>query len=243
MAFFLTAITCTKDPVGPGNNTGTVTDIDGNVYHMVKIGNQMWTVENLRVTKYNDGTLIPNITVDSVWNSSEFTQIGAYCYQNNTNNLETIRKFGALYNWYVVEPLNPRKVAIQGWHVPDTTEWNILENYLIANGYNWDGTTTGNKVAKSVAATTDWNLSSQPGAIGNELSKNNKSGFSALPGGFRNSDGQFSAQNIGDYWWSANRYGNFNSLYRLTAYNLDYINRSNCSKCCGFSLRLVRDFK
>ncbi len=84
-------------------------------------------------------------------------------------------------------------------------EWTKLENYLIANGYNYDGTTTGNKIAKSMAATTYWNSYANAGAIGNILPANNSSGFSALPGGYRGNEGSFF--NIGNtgVWWSSLR--------------------------------------
>ena len=109
-------------------------------------------------------------------------------------DLENIKKFGALYNWYAVNTL---KLAPKGWHVPNDAEWDTLQNYLTTNGYNWDGTTKENKIAKALAARTDWAFSKDSGAIGNDLTKNNRSGFSALPGGSRNygghgfSDGKF----------------------------------------------------
>ena len=129
---------------------GTITDFDGNGYQAVKIGNQVWTVENLRTTKYNDGTAIPYVTDSAAW--VNLTTPG-YCYFNNMVNADSIRKFGALYNWYAVDT---KKLAPAGWHVPTDAEWDTLENYLIANGYNWDGTTDSNKIAKSLAAKTDW---------------------------------------------------------------------------------------
>jgi uncharacterized protein (TIGR02145 family) len=134
----------------------TIEDIDGNVYRIVKIGNQLWTVENLRVTKYNDGSAIQLVAGNSAWAA---LSTPGYCYYNNTTNADSIKKFGALYNWYVVNPSvnpsNPKKVAPVGWHVPTDEEWTILENYMIVNGYNWDGTTTGNKIAKSLATKAD----------------------------------------------------------------------------------------
>src|ERR1035441_4507351 len=96
-------------------SAGTVTDIDGNVYQTVKIGNQIWTVENLRVTRFNDGTAIPldtsTATWDSIWNNG--LTIPAYCYYNNMTNTDSIKKWGALYNWYAV---NTGKLAPKGWH-------------------------------------------------------------------------------------------------------------------------------
>ena len=113
----------------------TVKDADGNVYTTVKIGNQVWTVENLRTTKYNDGSAIPLVTDSAAW--VNLTTPG-YCYYNNTTNADSIKKYGALYNWYAVDT---KKLAPAGWHVPTDAEWDTLQNYLIANGYNWDGTT------------------------------------------------------------------------------------------------------
>jgi uncharacterized protein (TIGR02145 family) len=186
----LLVITGEYDPVSADNDTGTVTDIDGNVYQTVKIGNQVWTVENLRTTRYNDGISINLITDSAAWSKSLIrygaawskASKGAYCYYNNMTDADSIKKYGALYNWYAIDT---KKLAPKGWHVPTNAEWDTLQNYLIANGYNWDGTTTGNKIAKSMAAQTDWKTDTNPGATGNDLFKNNKSGFSALPGGWR----------------------------------------------------------
>lgn len=154
---------------------GMVIDIDGNIYQTTKIGNQIWTVENLRTTKYNDGTAIPNIIDTDEWTS---TNDGAFCYYNNDENNK--EKYGALYNWYAV---NTGKLAPVGWHVPSHAEWDTLVDYLIANGYNWDGTTIGNKTGKSVATKTDWWISNKTGAVGNDLPSNNSSYFSAIPVG------------------------------------------------------------
>ncbi len=161
-----------------------------------------------------------------------------YCYYNNTTNADSIKKYGALYNWYAV---NTKKLTPTGWHVPTDAEWDTLKNYLIANGYNWDGTTTGNKIAKSLAAKTDWVTSTDSGAIGNDLTKNNSSGFSALPGGFRYYYGSF--YNIGylGYWWSATEYDASDAWDRLLSYGYDYLHRSDYGKGCGLSVRLLRD--
>jgi uncharacterized protein (TIGR02145 family) len=242
IAFFLTAITCTKDPVGPGpvNITGTVVDIDGNVYTTVKIGKQEWMVENLRTTRYNDGTAIPLVTDSAEW--SRLTTPGYCWYLNDINNKN---KYGALYNWYTVNPENTKKLAPKGWHVPDTTEWKTLENYLIANGYNWDVTTTGNKIAKSLAAKTDWRTTTIPGTIGCDLITNNKCGFSSLPGGCRNSDG-FSDQNYGDYWWSTTAVVAAGVWYHFLRYDRNYLGRNNAQAyvcgCCGILCDLNKNY-
>ncbi len=212
----------------------SVADIDGNVYHIVKIGNQSWTVENLRTTRYNDGASIPHITDNTSWiNDSS----GAFCYYNNDSATNAV-KYGALYNWYAV---NTGKLAPAGWHVPDSADWDILQNFLIANGYNWDGTTTGNKIGKSMAAKTDWASSSTSGAIGNDLTKNNMSGFSALPGGYRGTNGN--SVGIGQYsdWWSTTEHNASNANYCNLNYLNDHLGGTYLVKECGFSVRLVKD--
>jgi uncharacterized protein (TIGR02145 family)/uncharacterized repeat protein (TIGR02543 family) len=212
----------------------TIKDYDGNVYNTITIGTQTWMVENLRTTKYNDGTSIPHVTDSTAWSS---LATPGYCYYNNTTNADSIKKFGALYNWYTVNT----GILISGWHVPDTTEWNTLQNYLIANGYNWDGTTTDNKIAKSMATTTDWSSSMTDGAIGNDLTKNNSSGFSALPSGFRISDGTFYDQSGFGYWWSASEFVVSSACYRYLGYDCDFLYRNYLSESCGISVRLVKD--
>jgi uncharacterized protein (TIGR02145 family) len=229
-AFLLSACLVNAD-----DNTGSVTDIDGNVYQTVKIGNQVWIVENLRTTKYNDGTPIPLVTDTTAWKA--LTTPG-YCYYNNTTHADSIKKYGALYNWYAVDT---KKLAPKGWHVPTDAEWTILENYLIANGYDWDGTTTDNKIAKSMAAKTDWQTYTKSGAIGNDLSKNNRSGFSALPGGYRVDNGLFSTIGLNGDWWSASEYDASNAYTRYLICVHDDLNRDYDRKSCGFSVRLLRD--
>jgi uncharacterized protein (TIGR02145 family) len=219
-------------------SAGTVTDADGNVYQTVKIGNQVWTVENLRVTKYNDGSGVPFDTSTSTWNSATTPK---YCFYNNTTNAESIKKFGALYNWYVVNPANPKKIAPTGWHVPSDAEWDTLQNYLIGKGYNWDATISGNKIAKSLATKTDWNTYSTIGTIGCDLTKNNSSGFSALPGGFRYFNGNFYHQSDHGYWWSATEDYLSSTYYRYLYCVIDNLYRFYLSKSCGFSVRLLRD--
>ena len=215
-----------------------LTDADGNMYQTVQIGNQEWMAENLRTTKYNDGEPIPNIISDATWDSCNYTEIGAYCYFENTTDSDSIKKYGALYNWYAV---NTGKLAPAGWHVPADSEWTILENYLITNGYTYDGTTTGNKIAKAMAAKTDWAASEVEGTIGNDLSTNNKSGFSALPGGYRDSKSNFFNQGYIGLWWSAPEYNASNSSCPYLDNVSESLHRYNFNMGCGCSVRLLRD--
>jgi uncharacterized protein (TIGR02145 family) len=212
-------------------------DIDGNTYHTIKIGKQVWTVENLKTTKYNDGTAIPLVSDKGTWSSYNDDKKHAYCWYNDDKSKN--EKYGALYNWYAV---NTGKLAPKGWHVPTDAEWTELEEYLIANGYNWDGSKEGNKIAKALAAKTDWNSDNDSGKIGNDLGKNNRSGFSALPGGCRNDDGSFSYVGKYGHWWSATERDASRAYYRYLYYFLEHLTRSGYDgKGCGFSVRLLRD--
>jgi uncharacterized protein (TIGR02145 family) len=223
-------------------NAGNVTDADGNVYQSVKIGNQIWTVQNLRVTHSNDGSAIAIDTSSATWSydtSGYLDTTAKYCFYNNSTDAVYQKKWGALYNWYAV---NMGKLAPSGWHVPTDAEWDTLQNYLIANGYNWDGTTSGNKIAKAIAARTDWyEYPDYSGAPGYNLSTNNSSGFSALPGGHRIVGGNFHDQSDSGYWWSATENSWSFAYYRPLFYSLEYLYRNSIYKSWGFSVRLVRD--
>jgi uncharacterized protein (TIGR02145 family) len=239
LLFCLIAITCAQGSAGslPVNKTGTtVSDIDGNVYATVKIGNQIWMAENMRTTKYNDGTVIPNVADKTAWR--KLTTPG-YCYYNNTTNVDSIKKYGALYNYYTVDM---KKLAPTGWHVPTNAEWDTLNNYLIAKGYNSDNTTTGSRVAKSMAAKTDWAADTTPWSIGNDLTKNNSAGFSALPGGCRDTSGVFHGIGSRGYWWGLWRSDPYTAS-RALFYDSDDIIFGVLSIPKGFgeSVRLIKD--
>ena len=214
-----------------------IKDIDGNVYTEIKIGKQVWMVENLRTTKFNDGSSIINITSEEQWNDASRP---GYCwYDNDIDNKNT---YGALYNWYAVESgiLCPK-----GWHVPSDAEWTQLEEYLIANAYNYDGTTEGNKIAISLASANGWQSSSNIGAIGNDNTAydayRNKSGFTALPGGYRDPDGTFDYIGISGSWWSSTELNTYNAWDRYLSYRFSDVYRGSNSKECGFSVSCLRD--
>jgi uncharacterized protein (TIGR02145 family) len=225
---------------------GMVTDFDGNTYNTVKIGNQVWMSENLKTAKYNDGTPISNLIVDATW-ASAIT--GAYCDYSNTPANSTT--YGRLYNWYAVDNNLATKVASNGgknvcptgWHVPSDAEWTTLESYLIANGYNYDGTTTGNKIAKALASTTLWTSSATTGAVGNTdyPDKRNATGFTVRPGGGRLDNGTFF--NIGDYglWWSSTGNSSTDAWDRNMLYFDITVYRGVDNKKRGFSVRCVKD--
>ena len=209
-------------------NVQNVTDADGNVYQSVRIGNQVWTVVNLKTTKYNDSTPIPNVTDATVWSNCT---TGAYSYYDNNDSNKS--KYGALYNWYAVAT---GKLAPKGWHVPTDAEWDTLQNYLIGNGYNWDGTTSGDKIAKAMAAKTDWYPSDDVGNLGNNPGSNNNTWFSALPGGYRFDDGFFRNQSLSGFWWSATESLASRAFGRNLYYGNEGLGRDGNVKPNGFSI-------
>ena len=225
--------TITTPPIGTVTY-GSTTDQNGNTVKTVQIGTQTWFAENLKTTTYNDGTTIPNVTDGTAWAA---LTTGAQCdYDNTPANTTT---YGKLYNWYAV---NTGKLCPTGWHVPSDAEWTTLQTYLIANGYNYDGSTTGNYIAKSMASTTGWNSSTSTGAIGNTPSTNNKSGFTALPGGGRFSNGNF--LNIGNFgfWWSSTEDDADLAYGRYLGYGGSILGSSySYAKVSGFSVRCLRN--
>lgn len=231
--FLLTAYSCKKDD---NINNNTVTDIDGNVYHSVTIGTQVWMVENLKTTRYNDGNTIPKINDIAAW--SALSTPGVCTYNNTTN---TINTYGRLYNWYAV---NTGMICPVGWHVPTDAEWTTLENYLMANGYNYDGSTTGNKYAKALASNTGWNSFTTVGAVGNTdyAAKRNATGFTALPGGVLDAN-QKTFNSIGNYgiWWSSSEGNTLSAWDRGVDYSLSTVGRLSVAKRHGFSVRCLKD--
>jgi uncharacterized protein (TIGR02145 family) len=210
------------------------TDADYNNYPVVQIGTQVWMVENLKTTKYRDGSPTPNVTDNTEWGN---LTTGAYCNYNNDAAIGN--KYGKLYNWYAAN--SNKNLAPTGWHIPTDAEWATMEKYLIASGYNYDGTTTNNMLAKALAAITDWPISTGTGTPGNRLTKNNLSGLTALPGGFRDYDGTY--QDIGGSgnWWSSTELDTGYAWDRAVNKNFRNMFSFWVHKSCGYSVRCVRD--
>lgn len=172
----------------------TVTDIEGNIYNTVSIGKQIWMAENLRVTKFRDGSPVTE----------------SWAYNNDNAN---VAAYGRLYTYTVA---SGGTICPTGWHVPSSTEWSILGSYLIMNGYNYDGsipstdpysgpaTYNNNKIGKSLTSATGWSTSNITGAAGSEdfPEKRNLSGFDAKPGGMYFLDGRFYFLGSIGIWWS-----------------------------------------
>jgi uncharacterized protein (TIGR02145 family) len=207
---------CKKDDINIPEDT--VTDIDGNIYHTVSIGTQVWMVENLKTTKYRDGTSIPYVTDDTAWGD---LTTGAYCdYNLSPSNSDT---YGRLYNWYAAN--DARNIAPTGWHVPTDAEWSTLITYLGGESI------AGGKLKE--IGTTHW-ASPNTGAT-------NETGFTGLPGGVRVEVGSFS--NIGyiGYWWSCTEINSGYAWYRRMHYDPGSFVRNGDPKLIGGSIRCVKD--
>ena len=202
----------------------TVVDYDGNVYDTVHIGSQVWLKQNLKVTHFANGVPIPNRT--TAWEDTA----AAYCdYNNNPNNSIS---YGRLYNWYAVSNVN--NLCPNGWHVPSNGEWNIMVKYLDISTDTtiggWVGTTIGDQLKES--GTIHW-------ASGNNGT--NSSGFTALPGGFREIDDSFNSIGYTSYWWTTSVYAPWYALNRALFYDFATISWGASPKPSGFSVRCIKN--
>ncbi len=204
----------------PNLSYGTVTDIDGNVYKTITIGTQTWMAENLRSTKYNDGTTIQKITSNTDWKN---LSTAAYCTYNNTTRVDSISVYGCLYNWYAV---NTGKLSPSGWHIPSKAEWQTLIDYL-------GGLDIAGGKMKEISL-LHW---SSP-----NTSATNESGFTGLPAGERYGDvGTFVHLNYNACYWSTTAEGVATAWGR----NLSNIAGSSLqdgdSQNNGWSIRCIKD--
>ena len=224
------------------NQSGTVTDQDGNTYDYLTYGDQVWTVDNAEMVTYRDGTQIPEETDATQW---ENLTTGAWSYINNDPTKEKV------YNWYAVmgvydatsltDPSLRKEFAPEGWHVPSDDEWTTLENYLITNGYNYDGSTSDEKIAKAMASSNDWNSSNTIGAVGYEQNTNNSSEFNAYPNGLREGYGAFNFIGRSSVFWTSTQLDSNSARNRDIYYNRGYIENYSAFLNYGFSVRFVRD--
>ncbi len=185
----------------PTNGYGAdITDAENNTYKTVIIGTQQWMAENLKVSKYSDGTTIPNITDNTQWSN---LTTGAWTYYNNDPANNT--KYGKLYNWYAVSPTTNgnKNVCPTGWHVPTDAEWMVLIDYL-------GGTSVAGGKMKEVG-TTSW--------ISPNTDATNTSLFTGLPGGFRDNNGNYFNIGYDGDWWSSTEGNTSNAWWRNLNYN------------------------
>jgi len=217
-----------------GENPTYTDPRDGKVYKTIKIGDQIWMAENLdylpSINKFTSrSSTNPRYYVNG-YLGTDTAEAKA------TDNYKT---YGVLYNWPAAKTVSP-----EGWHLPSNAEWTQLENYLIDNGYGYGG--SGDDIAKSLAATTNWEYSSNPGTPGNDLSSNNSSGFTALPGGGFIGRILYKPGRFGCWWsgteknsgsaWSRSLVNTNAAIFRPAPHQIHYQ-----AKYMGFSVRCVRN--
>jgi uncharacterized protein (TIGR02145 family) len=197
-----------------------LTDIDGNVYNTVTIGNQIWMTANLKTTKYCDSTEIPHVTYNTDWISLSKP---AYCFYKN-NETANKNEYGAFYNWFAV---NTGKLCPTGWHVPSEAEWTILADYL---GGESDA---GGKLKEM--GTIHW-ISPNTGAT-------DDFGFTARPGGYRTglASGSFRAIGYIGWWWASTESDLFWARSRTMAFDVSEIIKGQGLKRNGYSVRCVKN--
>jgi uncharacterized protein (TIGR02145 family) len=209
-----------------------VTDIDGNTYQSVSNCGLTFTKQNLNVSKYSDGTPIPEVTDATQWAN---LTTGAWCYYNNTTVNGTT--YGKLYNWYAVvgiydaasatNPALRKKLAPAGWHVPTDAEWTQLTDCL-------GGETVAGGKMKSTS--TLWQSPN--------IAATNTSGFTGLPGGYRVNGGTFDKIGGSGFWWSSSEDDTTDACYRFLNYGFGYCysySSFGYNKGNGFSVRCFLD--
>lgn len=249
LSFFLVSLTsCHKEEPNSNDNNqvlqNAVTDIDGNSYDAIQIGNQVWMTDNLRTTRYADGSTIP------LGDSNSYTEPYRYApglNQSSEENMSNAAQYSYLYNWSAVmnvassstsNPSGVQGICPDGWHVPSDAEWTELTTYVKSQP-NYLSSGSAEHIAKALAATWGWNSSNMTDVPGNNPSTNNSTGFSAPPAGYWD-DG---THNFGGkaYFWSATE-GYNQDAYGLEIHN-DYeiVQRYNDYKYVGLSVRCIRN--
>ena len=217
----------------------SITDVEGNIYQSVTNCGLTFTNQNLNVSKYTDGTPIPQVTDPTQWAN---LTTGAWCYYNNT--IANGTTYGKLYNWYAVAGIydaasltNPalrKKLAPNGWHIPSDSEWSSFINCLDPNA---DGGNIFPNAAGGKMKSTGTSLWQSP-----NTDATNASGFTGLSGGWRVNNGVFLFIGLRGYWWSISEEV---SLVGAWFCGLNYdngsVNSYNGEKWLGFSVRCVRD--
>ena len=210
---------------------GFLTDYDGNVYKTVKIGNQIWMAENLKVTHYADGTAIPLVESSTSWDALGYTDKAMCYYDNSTTNADT---YGALYTWSAAmnsdtsstaNPSGIQGACPDGWHLPSDAEWTELVNFIADDGYS-------DQEGTALKSITGWY---------NDGNGTDNYGFRTLPAGYRQYYGTF--YNLSHYatFWSATEYYDSDAWYRRLYYNYSDVRRYDINKNFGSSVRCVKD--
>ena len=220
---FISAVVLSASLLGQGQGLGlNIKDVEGNTYKTVQIGTQVWMAENLKTSKYNDGSTITKITDDTQWGNNT---TGAWCYYNNDAANNT--KYGKLYNWYAVsKKTNGNKnICPTGWHVPSGDEWDVLIWYL--GGPN----DAGGKMKE--VGMTNWTSPNSEAT--------NSSLFTGLPGGCRYDEGGYGSEGSEGSWWNSNDYNIYLAYFCGLKHSDGFAARVFSFKKQGMSLRCLRD--
>lgn len=204
---------------------------DGQSYATLQVGDQCWMAENLNI-----GTLINGTSIQG--NNGI---IEKYCFGNSEANCI---EYGGLYQWnemmgYTIIP-GAQGICPDGWHVPTDAEWISFTSY-VSSQFAFRCNSNSTFIAKSLAATTNWLTSLNTCVIGNNLSINNATSFTALPGGFRHTDGSFYAQNRYAYWWTSSQNDASNAWYWHMYYDSAIVSRNLINKAFGSSVRCLKN--
>ena len=216
----------------------TVTDIDGNVYGTVQVGDQLWITENLKATHYNNGDVIPTGHSPSEWADLDQTETGAYSiypfdedeYSNATCENNCADVYGNLYNWYAVD--DERGLCPEGFHIPSDGEYKQLEIFLgmseeEANSVGFRGNDEGGKIKED--GYVHWSYPNT-GAT-------NESGITILPAGIR--DSGYHSMVFSSTLWTSSEENDGDAWYRQLSYSRSTINRNDRNKEIGYSVRCI----
>jgi uncharacterized protein (TIGR02145 family) len=197
--------------------TDPITDIDGNIYKTIQIGNQLWMASNLNVSHYKNGESLPNISDKTVWDT---LSTGAYCYYSNQDSYSSI--YGKLYNFYTV--VDERNICPDGWHVPSDAEWTTLIDFL------------GDSIAGPKLMDTNSNL-----WVATIITTKQNTGFNALPAGFRFFNNQFSGMGYSAFFWSSTDRSYNTAWFRLVKSDAENVVRDFAHHNLGYSVRCLKD--
>ncbi len=201
-------------------STETVQDIDGNIYKIITIGEQVWMKEDLKTTKFSNGDSISTTTPATLDITNEPTPKYQWAYDGNKSNVEI---YGRLYTWYAAT--DDRNICPTGWHVPTVADWSTLTTYLVSEYV------AGGKLKEK--GIIHWK-SPNTGAT-------NESGFTALPGGYRYGNGTFYDIGVTGNWWSSTEVSTNNAWCYTMYNNLRNVNKHYGKKTNDLSIRCVRD--
>jgi uncharacterized protein (TIGR02145 family) len=214
--------------------TFAVIDVDGNGYHSVTFGDQIWLTENLKTSKYNNGDLIGTTFPATLNISSEDTPKYQWIYDLDSNLIST---YGRYYTWYAAT--DDRKICPTGWHLPTPNEFSTMEVYLSANGFEFEG--GSGYISKSLASNSGWREYATPGTPGNDQNTNNRSGFTAAPGGYRIFDYTFGSETMMSAFWTSFPKDDQDAFFQEIGNNYFYLFLTYGNKKNGIPVRCVKD--